>query len=246
LQTNSTLQYEDGTLADVNSGVYNHHVQIFDIGKATESMFQCGPLKTGPVQSGMKMMGSYFGGSAADGAPSIFSTPDGSFNSGYYLSKSSKVIMSAELVNYAKEQKNIYAVTEVDFIPGSPAGIMDTTVGIMSVTQCDRLPNPFLRGPDSQKVFEFRSKGITATMDGYILQRRGHMHDGGTGMLFKINDKIVCNSTALYGSGQTLKGANGKEVDALIGMGECNEPVPIKRGDQIQIEAYFDLEKHPP
>ena len=44
LRTNSTLQYEDGTLATVANDVYNHHVQIFDIGKMTDQLFQCGKI----------------------------------------------------------------------------------------------------------------------------------------------------------------------------------------------------------
>src|SRR5258708_2100463 len=111
LRTNSTLQYEDSTLATDANYVFKHHVQIFDIGKMTEQLFQCGKIDPTTPKYGMKIPGSYFGGSASDGAPSIFNTPDGMFDSGYFLGKQSKVIMSAELINYAKETKNIYAVT---------------------------------------------------------------------------------------------------------------------------------------
>jgi Stress up-regulated Nod 19 len=246
LRTNSTLQYEDGTLATVANDVYNHHVQIFDIGKMTDPLFQCGKIDPIKPNYGMKMPGSYFGGSASDGAPSIFNTPDGMFNSGYFLGKQSKVIMSAELINYAKETKKIYAVTEIDYLPGDTPGMMDTSVGIMSVNQCDSIPNPFLRPPVGKKIFDMRSKDITILQDGFMLSRRGHMHDGGTGMVLKINDKVVCDSKAEYGGSGTFKGENSKDIQALSGMKECNDPVPIKKGDSLSIEAYFDLDKHPP
>jgi hypothetical protein len=246
LRTNSTLQYEDGTLATIANDVFNHHVQIFDIGKITDQLFQCGKIDPGKPRSGFKMPGSYFGGSASDGAPSIFTTPDGTFSSGYYLNKQSKVIMTAELVNYAKEAKSVYAVTEIDYLAGNTPGMMDTSVGIMSVNQCDSVPNPFLRPPPGKKVFDMKSKDITILQDGYILQRRGHMHDGGTGMVLKINDKVVCDSKAEYGASGTFKGDGGAEVQALSGMKECIEPVAVKRGDRLTIEAYFDLDQHPP
>jgi hypothetical protein len=247
LRTNSTLQYEDGTTATVANDVYNHHVQIFDVGKSTDQLFQCGKLDpSGKPTFGMKMPGSYFGGSSSDGAPSIFNTPDGLFNSGYYLGKSSKVILSAELINYAKETKNVYAVTEVDYLPGNTPGIMDTSVGIMSVNQCDDRPNPFLRPPTGKKNWEMKSREITILQDGYMLQRRGHMHDGGTGMVLKVNGKVVCDSKAEYGASGTFKAEDGKDFQALSGMKECNEPVAVKKGDTLSIEAYFDLDLHPP
>jgi Stress up-regulated Nod 19 len=246
LRTNSTLQYEDGTLATVANDVYNHHVQIFDIGKTTEQLFQCGSIDSSKPNFGMKIPGSYFGGSASDGAPSIFTTPDGMFDSGYFLGKKSKVIMSAELINYSKEIKNIYAVTEVDYLPGSTPGIMDTSVGIMSVNQCDAIPNPFLRPPPGKKMFDMRSSEITILQNGYMLSRRGHMHDGGTGMVLKVNDKVVCDSKAQYGGSGTFKEASGKEFQALSGMKECNDPVTVKKGEKLSIEAYFDLDNHPP
>jgi hypothetical protein len=246
LRTNSTLQYEDGTLATVANDVYNHHVQFFDIGKMTDQLFQCGKIDPSKPRFNMKIPGSYIGGSASDGAPSIFNTPDGMFDSGYLLGKQSKVIMSAELVNYSKETKNIYAVTEIDYLPGSTPGIMDTSVGIMSVNQCDDLPNPFLQPPVGKKAFDMKSKEITILQDGYMLSRRGHMHDGGTGMVLKVNDKVVCDSKAEYGASGTFKDAEGKEFKALSGMKECNEPIAVKKGDKLAIEAYFDLDQHPP
>jgi hypothetical protein len=246
LRTDSTLRYEDGTIATVANDVYNHHVQIFDIGKMTEQLFQCGKIDPAKPRYGMKIPGSYFGGSAADGAPSIFTTLDGMFNSGYYLGKESKVILSAELVNYGKEPKNVYSVTEIDYLPGDTPGMMDTSVGIMTVNQCDAMPNPFLSPPSGKKAFEMKSRDITILQDGYMLSRRGHMHDGGTGMLLKVNDKLVCDSKAEYGTRGTFKSEDGKEINALSGMKECNDPIPVKKGDTLSIEASFDLEQHPP
>jgi hypothetical protein len=246
LRTNTTLQYDNGTLATVNTGVYNHHVIIFDSGKSTPPLIQCGPLREKARGGGMMMPGTYFGGSSTDGAPSLFSTPDGMFNSGHHLGQRSRVVLSVELVNYGTETKNIYIVTEVDYVPGSTPGMMDTSVGIFSVNQCDRIPSPFLRAPPGKKAFTMQSKNITILQDGYMLSRRGHMHDGGTGILFKVNDKVVCDSKAIYGRGQKFKGNDGKDFDALNGMVECTDPVPVKRGDQIYLEAGFDLDKHPP
>lgn len=242
LRTNSTLVFEDGTPATANDGVYNHHIQLFDIGKSPPQPFQCGALNE-KAGKGFSMGMGYFGGNAADGAPSLFTTPDGTFNSGHLLPKQSTVFLNAELINYASTPKSVYFVTEIDYIPGKPEGIMNTNVGIMSVNQCDLIPNPFLRPPQGKKVFELKSKNLTITQDGYLLSRRGHMHDGGTGMTIKINDKLICDSKAIYNKVRSME--DGTESDALSGMVECNEPFQVKRGDTLSVEAFFDLNKHP-
>ena len=65
-------------------------------------------------------------------------------------------------------------------------------------------------------------------------------------MVLKINGKMICDSKAQYGGDGTFKGEDGKEFPALSGMNECTEPFAVKKGDILEIEAYFDLDKHPP
>jgi hypothetical protein len=69
----------------------------------------------------------------------------------------------------------------------------------------------------------------------------GHLHDGGTNVLLKINDKVICTSKAQYAKG-------GKEAgfyDALNGMNVCTDVNPVKKGDKIAVVAQYDLVKHP-
>jgi hypothetical protein len=69
----------------------------------------------------------------------------------------------------------------------------------------------------------------------------GHLHDGGTNVIVKVNNKTVCQSQAKYAKG-------GKEAgtwDALSSMGVCNDMVPVKKGDQLTITAQYDLGLHP-
>lgn len=95
-------------MATIDNNVYNHHVQLFDVGKSADQTVKCGKMEASDVKSGFKIPGAYIGGNASDGAPSLFTTPDGTFNSGYYLGEKSKTIMSAELVNYGREAKDVY------------------------------------------------------------------------------------------------------------------------------------------
>lgn len=232
-------------MATIDKNVYNHHVQLFDVGKSADQTVKCGKMEASEIRSGFKIPEAYIGGSASDGAPSLFTTPDGTFNSGYFLRDRSKTIMSAELVNYGKEAKDVYMVAETDYLSGDTPDMMDTAVGIMTINQCDSTPNPFLKAPEGQKNWDMKSKDLTITQDGYLVSTRGQMHEGGTGMRSLVNGQGVCDSKAEYGTDGSFKGADASETKALSGMKECNEPLAVKKGDNLNFETYFDLEQHP-
>jgi hypothetical protein len=67
------------------------------------------------------------------------------------------------------------------------------------------------------------------------------LHDGGTALLVRVNNKTACQSDAQYATG-------GKEAgtwDALSGMTICNDVIHVKKGDQLTIVAQYDLDLHP-
>lgn len=60
-----------------------------------------------------------------------------------------------------------------------------------------------------------------------------------------INEKLYCASNALYGGpGGTLT-VDGQTWATIATMEECNNPIPVKKGDKVNIEATYDLKKHP-
>ena len=72
------------------------------------------------------------------------------------------------------------------------------------------------------------------------------MHDGGTGIQFYVNSKLICDSKAIYGgSTGTRKSENGDIWETMSGVVECNDPVEVKKGDKIYLQSNYDLEKHP-
>ena len=72
------------------------------------------------------------------------------------------------------------------------------------------------------------------------------MHDGGTNLEFWVNDKLICDSKAIYGGeGGTRKSTDGKVWETMSGNIECTEPVQVKKGDKIFLQSNYDLEKHP-
>jgi len=71
------------------------------------------------------------------------------------------------------------------------------------------------------------------------------LYDGGVAMELYINDKLKCNSEAVYGGrGSTFK-QDGKTWASISGIKDCIEPMPVKTGDRLKLVAVYDTEKHP-
>jgi hypothetical protein len=58
-------------------------------------------------------------------------------------------------------------------------------------------------------------------------------------MTMLINGKEVCESLPTYGTG----GSTDKIT--ITGILSCLDPIPVKKGDIIIINAVYDLAKHP-
>jgi hypothetical protein len=71
-----------------------------------------------------------------------------------------------------------------------------------------------------------------------------------------INDKYICSSVAQYGT----RGEGGHSHGGMAGMGDdskdaaiktissmsaCEEPIQVKKGDKLSMNAQYDLQKHP-
>jgi hypothetical protein len=56
-----------------------------------------------------------------------------------------------------------------------------------------------------------------------------------------VNGKKVCESKAQYGGA----GSEAGQWATVSGMSECNDLIPIKKGDSLTIAAIYDLETHP-
>jgi hypothetical protein len=79
----------------------------------------------------------------------------------------------------------------------------------------------------------------------YLTFIGGHMHDGGESLSAYVNDKLVCKSDAIYGLAGGVAIVDGKEWKTISKMGECLEPIQVKAGDKMRLEAAYDNIAHP-
>jgi hypothetical protein len=80
--------------------------------------------------------------------------------------------------------------------------------------------------------------------DGYMMDIKPHMHDGGINATLFVNGKQVCSSRALYGGTDGGTFIDGQKWETITGYDICSGPVSVNRGDNLTIEAYYDLKAH--
>jgi hypothetical protein len=70
---------------------------------------------------------SIFGFGAVDEFKQWFTTPDGKFDSGFYLAKDDLMLLQAELVNYRKEEQKVFLQIDVEYVDGKSPKSAATT-----------------------------------------------------------------------------------------------------------------------
>lgn len=128
------LNYTDGTKADVSNGVYIHHVITSDQSKRQAAFTRC---ISGGAASGIEdMLGVGFVGAGDDNsnAPFLYTTKDGSFQSGFYLGPSDTLSARVALVNYNKVQKQVLLAYDLEYVPGNDG--IDVKTSLMSAGLC--------------------------------------------------------------------------------------------------------------
>jgi hypothetical protein len=165
-----TLEYRDGSPANVSTGVYNHHVIVLDVGK-TQHMMVCPGSSVPRVPSSPAL---FLGGASGD-TFQLFTTADGTFKTGYYISPTDNLAMMAEIMNYRAQKQEIYIVTEAEWIQGKPEGYLDTMTLPMSVGDCNQ-PEFMI----TQDRYSKSSGDWIVPADGYIMNIGSYSLFGGS------------------------------------------------------------------
>jgi hypothetical protein len=159
LWANTSIVYEDGSDATIENGVYLHHYGVFDIDKTGKQLTVCtGLTPTRP---------SLFTGDSEDKGDSLYTTPDGTFNSGYYIGRDDKMLSVAQVVNYANKTQKVFAKIEVEYIPGKIKDALEVGIQSMSVTGCGL--NLFIMPDKDAKEMHMASQKFPILNDGYII-----------------------------------------------------------------------------
>jgi hypothetical protein len=72
--------------------------------------------------------------------------------------------------------------------------------------------------------------------------------DGGSEIKVKVNGKEVCSSKAEYIKSTSSTGLFTTvfaPIVTIMIMTECDTPWKLLKGDKIELEMYYDFDKHP-
>jgi len=216
LSAHYRLVHPDGKEATPAEGVYIHHMISFLSPKNSTS-----PIGGGGVGLGGGMGGAYFidRGEDSGETDTIFTSPDGKFNSGYHVNGSPSITVSYDFVNYQSTDRKLHLELEYEYVDGIVG--QDAGHTLKSVAGSPKLNGKSTSAP--MKV----SRAST------IMWARGHLHQGGESMTLKVNGAVKCVSKPTY---------NAAGIITIMSL--CPEAINVKAGDTLAIESNYDTTKH--
>ncbi|KAF2667473.1 hypothetical protein BT63DRAFT_472205 [Microthyrium microscopicum] len=216
LLTRISFHNEDGSPAKPSNGFYVHHLLAYDNSKAARV-----PISSDGATGSATQAFTDRGEDSGD-TETIFTTPDGKYNSGFHF-RTPSLGIQYDLVNYNKTSRRVYLDLELEYLDGligKDAGhVMKSVQGTPKVSKSGAATTT--------------SKTMTVTEDATIVWARGHIHAGGTEVVMTLNGKDVCTSRPTY---------NGAGV--ITEMSICPEPIGLKKGDSFALRGSYDLTKH--
>jgi hypothetical protein len=135
------VQFTDGSEA---TNVYVHHLLSLDISKKESRIIdRCpGGLTGGGLQSVRSVMGAGFIGQGDDNgnSPIYFTPTNGKYESGFRMGDNDRIMISADLVNYNEEAKDVYLTFDLEYLEGLHGN--DASSELLSVGGCKLLSGP--------------------------------------------------------------------------------------------------------
>jgi hypothetical protein len=135
------VAYEDGKEATPDTGVYIHHLLAFSISRPAVNAIGMCDVKDpkndigffNKLLSGSLPFSPFTGrGEDGGGVNMLFTSEDGTFDSGFHLGKEDRILVQSDLVNYKNESQKIYLTMDYEYVPGFQGTQAITT--LLSVT----------------------------------------------------------------------------------------------------------------
>jgi len=236
---NAGLEYADGSVANVNTGAWLHHMVVSVRGTGKEN----------PVCRGMSIMGARWFASGNERAVARTNI-DGNY--AFKFNRGDSISMLVDLMNSANTAKTLYLTVTFEYMPRSMSR-KEATVAWLDVTGCGGSEVP---ATGKSGKFSLKSPGWRSTLSGTMLYATGHVHDAGTATAIYQNGKEVCVSTQLYGRTPEYISPEGaghgghKRRDGGGGMHisdscACRNFGQLRRGDDLVVEARYDTNSAP-
>jgi hypothetical protein len=155
------------------TGIYIHHILTSDsTKKQSHWVSNCGSPTSPPLNIAGLLGGTAFIGTGEDSTEggAVYTSDDGTRNTGYHIGAQDTFTGWAEIVNYNKEPKSIYVFYDLEWVPGLQGE--DVKTATLTAT-CGGSPAIRLSttGPTNTTSGKFYFME-----DGKVLGARGHLH----------------------------------------------------------------------
>ena len=216
------LVYEDGTPANLDTGLMLHHALLFNTGRSDTT---CGK------DTFLGGLGERFLASGNERTTKHF--PDGY---GYHLGRES-VTGVFHIMNHSAETKTVSFTFKVRWLPASTAGVKPVTPVWVDMNNCRTSEYTVPAGPSSEH-WTWKS-----TITGRIVSAGGHVHTGGvrTTLTNATAQRHVCTSWAGYGQKPAYMGT-------IESMSYCRWDAlgVVRAGDTLDLETVYDAAEADP
>jgi hypothetical protein len=87
-------------------------------------------------------------GAGSEGTANVFTAMDSQVKTGFLLQKDDSLFITAEVINYDPQPKQIYLSLDYEYIEGDTEGYMDTAMGALNVDGCKKNGNEAMSESD--------------------------------------------------------------------------------------------------
>jgi hypothetical protein len=224
------LEYSNGTDANIDSGMWLHHMVFFNNG----------PGRQDTVCPGNK--DERFFSSGNERSPTDM-TNNGTLKNGYYIKPTDRWWIMLELMNMNPDNRKIYLTVTYEYVPQHPPDFHNVKAMWFDITNCGNSFQPAGNG----STFDFSMSPWKATINATGIGVGGHLHDGGSDVKIYRNQQTLCTATADYGGNPKYTQTEGtmKGLKHISYISECANPGPVNVGDEFYITAFYNLTQHP-
>jgi len=240
----TSLVYPDGTIANINTGAWLHHLTL-SLRGPTRSDLRC-PGGTKRIPLGMERIlafhndrnETFFGLNALD-------------ERGLYVGKDDVYDMELMLKNELNVPKDVQYVIDWEFVPGKPANWGNVRGIWMDAAPCSAVMSD-IDPPKDKLKFKLEGDDWTSSVNGILLNTVGHMHDGGVQVQILQNGNAVCKSNAVYDAkpeyipSPKALDLGAAKMSHISSYTPCNGIGEIKKGDKLSLTASYDFDTHKP
>jgi len=251
------LEYLNGTDANIDTGMWLHHMVHFNKG----------PGRWDPVAYGVPGCLPFLGvsGGSAKTTERYFVTgnertvfnyyaPETGVKSGYALRTADLFTYLIELMNMNMDAQTVYVTMTYDVIEGKlPANWLTTKSLYLDVASCgtsEYMP----KANQQNNQFSITSKPWKPNVEGKIVFGLGHLHDGGVAIDIKAGpNEVLCKSNAAYSENPkyVFRGTNmGKDKvakDHISSMHDCVakdfKVKEVKKSQTWTTTGFYDFAK---